>query len=500
MLLKMFRILFSAFVLFLLAPQVQAGNGLWTEGKDRPSERVNVNLKRLSPDAFMKVSEKVSDAVVNISTTKIIKTPGRSFQFRIPDQRRDQNQPRSPFEDFFGEDFFDRFFRGGPSPFPRGNQTQRSLGSGFILNSQGFIVTNNHVVSSADEIKVVFSDETELPAKIIGRDPKTDVALLKVNTKKKLKNVIFGNSAQMKVGQVVIAIGNPFGLSHSVTQGIISAKERSIGFGPYDNFIQTDASINPGNSGGPLLNLHGEVIGINTAIVATGQGIGFAIPINLAKDILLKLKKDGRVVRGWLGVLIQKVTDEHATAFKLKKKRGALVADVVKGSPAEKAGLKAGDVIVRFDRKLIKDWHELPLVVANTKVGKKVKVQVIRDGKQRVITVKIARLEDSEEDLAKRGEAKADMLGLKVQELNKELARSLGVDEDLKGVVVVDVEEDSAAFSKGVRHGDVIVEVNRKRITDRKSYRTAIKGLRKGDNVLLLLKRGKSTIYIAFTL
>ncbi|MFH1262013.1 MAG: trypsin-like peptidase domain-containing protein [Pseudomonadota bacterium] len=350
-------------------------------------------------------------------------------------------------------------------------------------------MTNNHVVERADEIKVILHDESELKAKVIGRDPKTDVALLKIESPKPLRSVILGDSDELKVGEVVVAIGNPFGLSHTVTQGIVSAKERTIGVGPYDEFIQTDASINPGNSGGPLLNLRGEVVGINAAIVASGQGIGFAIPINLAKNVLLKLRESGKVVRGWLGVVIQKVTPEAATALKLPGASGALVSDIAKNSPALKAGIKTGDVIVRFKEREIKDWHELPAAVADAKIGEKAQVVVIRDGERKTFAVEIAKLEDPEAEKGTPEPTDKDKLGLLVKDLP-------GTE---KGAAVVAVDANGAAGAKGIRRGDLILEVNRKPIESRASYLSAISGLKKGDSVLLLLKRGQDTLFVAFT-
>jgi serine protease Do len=495
---KTFR---AAFAILLISFSASAESSLWTEGKDKPSDRVNTGLRALSPDAYIRVAEKVDEAVVNVSTTQVIKSPHRGFLFSPfghprtkPRQQQDDNErPDDPFGDFF-----DRFF-GQPPSMPKEDLRQQSLGSGFVLNPEGYIVTNNHVVEKADEIKVILSNETELKAKVVGRDPKTDVALLKVDSPKPLKSVVLGDSDQMKVGEVVVAIGNPFGLSHTVTQGIVSAKERTIGVGPYDEFIQTDASINPGNSGGPLLNLQGEVIGINTAIIASGQGIGFAIPINLAKDVLTKLKRDGKVVRGWLGVLIQKVTPEHATALKLSGVTGALVSDVVKNSPALKAGIKVGDVIVKFRGKEIKDWHELPIAVAGVRAGEKVPIEFIRDGERKTVEVEIAKLEDKEGEPASAENTEADRLGLRVQELTNEMAKSLGLDEDVKGVVVAEVDPAGAAAEKGVRRGDVIIEMNRKKIANRAAYLATVSALRKGDSVLLLVKRGEGTIFIAFT-
>jgi serine protease Do len=471
-----------------------AESGLWKEGRDHPEEKVNIGLKSVTPDAFIRVSEKVDAAVVNISTTQIIQAPGRR---RLPGgPRGPQMEPFdpffSPFWEFFGDDF--------PAP-PQQDLRRRSLGSGFFLNEEGYIVTNNHVVEKADEIKVVLEDDSQFNAKVVGRDPRTDVALIKIDAKKKLPHVLLGDSAQLKVGEIVIAIGNPFGLSHSVTQGIVSAKERSIGFGAYDDFIQTDASINPGNSGGPLLNLQGEVVGINTAIVASGQGIGFAIPINLAKEILAKLRSQGKVVRGWLGVSVQKLGDEHVAALKLPNRKGALVSDVLKGSPAEQAGLKAGDVIVRFDGQEIREMDDLPVRVAATPVGKQVRIDVIRDGKPATFEAKVGELKGDDESQTVEQKAKADPLGLTVGELTAALADRLGLGNDLKGVVVKDVDESSPAFERGIRTNDVILEIDRKRTPSVAIYRQAVSKKKKGDSVLVLLRRGPNvTLYVAFTL
>jgi serine protease Do len=495
------RIAVSVSILFLTSNLFSADNGLWIEGKDRPNARVNTDLKTLSPDAFMKVAELADAAVVNINTTKILKpTRGRGPMFqRGP--RRGPNQPQDPFGDFFGDDFFERFF-GGPGG-PQQDLRQQSLGSGFIINPDGHIVTNNHVIDKADEIKVTLGDESTYVAKVVGRDPKTDLALLKIDAKKKLTSLALGDSSRLKVGEVVVAIGNPFGLSHTVTQGIVSAKERTIGFGSYDDFIQTDASINPGNSGGPLLNLQGEVIGINAAIVASGQGIGFAIPVNLAKSILLKLKDTGKVTRGWLGVVIQKVSEEHAQALKLQSRSGALVSDVQRGSPAAKAGLKTGDVITRFNGREIRESSELPLEVANTDVGKTVKLDVIRDGRPVVVELKVGELKAEEDEMGEEAEApaKADKLGLNVRDLTDQLAQTLGLERGTRGVLVTGVDPVSTAYERGIRQSDVILEVDRKKIASAKEYQAAIGMKKKGDTVLLLVKRaGNVTLYVAFTL
>lgn len=480
---------------FLFSSISSADEKFWVEGSDQPQSRVNVDLKALSPKAYYNVSEKVNESVVNISTTQTVKGFRTPFGFQTqpdnPNGEEDQNS--NPFAPFFAP-----FFGMQQEPSTR---KEASLGSGFILNRDGYIVTNNHVVSKADEILITFSDETESIAKVIGRDSKTDVALLKVDhMPAKVTPAILGDSDAMKVGEVVVAIGNPFGLSHSVTQGIISAKERSINIGPYDDFIQTDASINPGNSGGPLLNLYGEVIGINTAMHAGGQGIGFAIPINSAKDVLLKLKKDGRVLRGQLGVQIQKLTDDHVKALKLKDKSGALISLVMENSPADKAGIKAGDVVISFDEKKIKTWNQLPIIVANTPIGKRAKVELIRNSTLKTVMVQVGEQKDEEQASEPSKTPAKDPLGLSMQNLTKEMAQSLGLDPKQKGVVVANLDNDSVAASKGVHRGDVVIEINRQRVTNLQEYMDATKNLKKGDSVLLLIARKQGTMFIAFGL
>jgi serine protease Do len=484
-------------VVAVISTSSLAEEKFWIEGSEQPSARVNVDLKSLSPKAYLNVSEKVNQSVVNISTTQTVKGIQTPFGFQ-PEDPNGNDQGGLPF---FGPDLFNQFFGGAPSQ-PK-TQKEASLGSGFVLNRDGYIVTNNHVVAQADEIQITFYDESEATAKLIGRDAKTDVALLKVERlPAKLDPVIFGDSDAMKVGEIVVAIGNPFGLSHSVTQGIISAKERAIGLGPYDDFIQTDASINPGNSGGPLVNLYGEVIGINAAIHAGGQGIGFAIPINSAKDVLRKLKKDGKVVRAQLGVQIQKLTDDHVKALKLKSRDGALVSQVMEGSPAEQAGIKAGDVIVGVDEKKIKDWHTLPLLVSNIPVGKKIKIDLIRNSVSKSVVVQVGEQKDEGEDQVteSHNNPKKDALGLTVQNLTKDISQSLGLGPNQKGVLVGEIDPDSTAASKGIRRGDVIVEVNRKNIGTVDDYTDAVKGLKKGDSVLLLIVRKQGTVFVAFEL
>ncbi|MDP2605905.1 MAG: DegQ family serine endoprotease, partial [Deltaproteobacteria bacterium] len=408
---------------------------------------------------------------------------------------RGSHEFSSPFgdEDPFN-DFWRRFF-GGPAP--RGPQRQRSLGSGFIIDGDGSILTNNHVVENAQKIVVkLAADDQEYEAKVIGRDTKTDIAVIKINAKTNLPAATLGDSDRLEVGEWVVAIGNPFGLDSTVTSGIVSAKGRHIGQGPYDNFIQTDASINPGNSGGPLINLRGEVIGINTAIFSrTGgnMGIGFAIPINLVKEVLPQLRGKGKVTRGFLGVLIQKVTPEIAESLGMDRGHGALVANVTKDGPADKAGVKVGDVIVEFDGKEVKDSSDLPIIVARTPVDKRTRMKVLRDKKEVTLTVAVGELKDEEvvASAPEKGE-----LGLSVQRLTPQMAESLGLDKT-EGVVVTAVEPGSAADEAGIRRGDVLMEVDRKTIRSLDEYKKAIAGIRKGRGVLFLVRRGESTLFLA---
>ncbi|HMF47534.1 MAG TPA: DegQ family serine endoprotease [Candidatus Saccharimonadales bacterium] len=433
------------------------------------------------PD-FVSLAKKMKPIVVNISTVTVSEGRGNQ-EFSSPFGEED------PFNDFWK-----RFF-GGPAP--RGPQRQRSLGSGFIIDSDGSIVTNNHVVENASKIVVKLSnDDQEYDAKVIGRDTKTDIAIIKINAKTSLSAGTLGDSDRLDVGEWVVAIGNPFGLDSTVTSGIVSAKGRHIGQGPYDNFIQTDASINPGNSGGPLINLRGEVVGINTAIFSrTGGniGIGFAIPINLVKELLPQLRGKGKVTRGYLGVLIQKVTPEIAESLGMEKGYGALVANVSKEGPAEKAGIKVGDVITEFDGKEVKDSGDLPIIVARTQVDKKVRMKVLRDKKELVLSVAVGELKDEEIVAAvpEKGE-----LGLTVQRLTPQMAESLGL-EKAEGVVVTAVEAGSVGDEAGIRRGDVVMEVDRKAIRNVDDYKKAVAGARKGRGVLFLVRRGDSTLFLA---
>jgi serine protease Do len=455
-----------------------------------PSRAVNMMGESGNPEPrsagqlpdFVALAKKVRPLVVNISTTQVSEGRGGQQEFGNPFGEDD------PFNDFWK-----RFFGG---PLPRGPQRQRSLGSGFIIDADGTILTNNHVVENAQKILVKLSDEQEYEAKVVGRDPKTDIAIIKVNTKTALTAASLGDSDDLEVGEWVMAIGNPFGLDSTVTSGIVSAKGRHIGQGPYDNFIQTDASINPGNSGGPLINLRGEVVGINTAIFSRSGGnigIGFAIPINLVKELLPQLRGKGKVTRGYLGVLIQKVTPEIADSLGMDRGRGALVANVSKDGPAEKAGVKVGDVIIEFDGKEIKDSGDLPIIVARTPVDRKVRMKVLRDKKELQLTVSVGELKDEEvvASAPEKGE-----LGMTVQRLTPQIAESLGL-ERAEGVVVSAVDPGSAADEAGIRRGDVILEVDRKPIRNIDEYKKSLAGIRKGKGVLLLVRRGESTLFLA---
>jgi serine protease Do len=449
---------------------------LWSES--RPTQVPVVQVPN-----FADMAEHLKPSVVNMSTTQVVKGQRRTM-------------PRMPFPNPFGErdpfeEFFERFF-GGENP--QREFRRRSLGSGFIINREGYIVTNNHVVENASDIKVSLSDKEEYDAKVIGRDPRTDVALIKIDAKKDLQAVALGDSGKLRVGEWVMAIGNPFGLGHTVTTGIVSAKGRIIGAGPYDDFIQTDASINPGNSGGPLFNMNGEVIGINTAIVATGQGIGFAIPINVAKDLLIPLRERGRVVRGWLGVQVQAITPELAKSFGLERERGALVADVMSDTPAEKAGIERGDIIVEFNGRKIEEMNDLPRVVASTPPNAEVPVKLLRKGQEKMVQVKVAELK--EERVAASGGTLEESLGMTVQELTPEIARSLRVTET-KGLVVTNVDEGTPADEAGIRRGDVIIEVNQNKIENLRDYRAALGRVGSADSLLLLVRRGGNVLYMA---
>ena len=434
-----------------------------------------------APESFSALAKEAGPSVVNISTVKVVKNRGIGpLPFGSPFGGDD------PFEDFF-----ERFFG---DQIPREHR-QRSLGSGFVIDEEGYILTNNHVVEKTDEIKVRLSDEKEFEAEIVGRDSRTDLALIRIRTDHPLKPLPLGDSEALEVGDWVVAIGNPFGLEQTVTAGIVSAKYRRIGQGSYDNFIQTDASINPGNSGGPLLNTKGEVVGINTAIFSrTGGsiGIGFAIPVNMAKDLLPQLK-EGKVVRGWLGVMIQDISPELKEKLNLESRKGALVADVTEDGPADKAGIKRGDVIVSFDGKEIEGMHELPYIVASTPVGKDVVVEVIRKGERKSFDVSLGKLE--EEQPSRESEDTRPELGMMVEELTPEMASRLGLSQ-ATGLVIVNILRGSPAAEAGLRPGDIILEVDQVAPKDLEHFQKMMGSYKSGDTILFLVKRKDSTLYV----
>jgi serine protease Do len=453
-------------------------------GPDVPvAAAVSTGEMARAPYSFADLAEKLKPCVVNISTSKTVRGGG----FRSPFGQG------TPFDRYFGgDDFFERFF----GEIPQREFKQRSLGSGFIITSDGYIFTNNHVVEQADKILVKLSDGKEYEAKVIGKDAKTDIALIKIKPSESLPVAEIGDSDKLRVGDWVMAIGNPFGLEQTVTAGIVSAKGRVIGAGPYDNFIQTDASINPGNSGGPLFNMEGKVIGINTAIVAQGQGIGFAIPISMAKTILPDLKTKGKVTRGWLGISVQDITEDLAKTMKLKDRNGALIADVFKGDPADKGGIRAGDIVTEVNGKKIKDTHELLMLIAAFRVGEMVKITILRDGQSQSMNITVAERKDQPEIAAAREGGEA--FGMVVQEITPEIAKHLGLTAKT-GVIVVDVQEGSVAEEVGIQPQDIILQINKAKIASMKDYAREMSRAGEKGGILLLIKRGKSTFFVPLT-
>ncbi len=445
-------------------------------------------MARQPGESFADLAEASLPAVVNISTTQTM-TP----------QERPELPPGTPFEDFF-KDFFDRN-RDGEQP-----QQASSLGSGFVIDASGVVITNNHVIADADEIIVRFQDDTELTATVLGRDPKTDLAVLKVNSPKPLAALKLGDSDGSRVGDWVIAIGNPFGLGGSVSAGIISARARDIRSGPYDDYLQTDAAINKGNSGGPLLNMAGEVIGVNSAIFSpTGGsvGIGFAVPTALAAPVIDQLRRFGETKRGWLGVHIQTVTEEIAKSLRLDRARGALVASVATGGPAEAGGIQDKDVILKFNGKEIDKVRQLPRLVAESEVGAKVPVVVWRDGREKTVAVVLARLDETAAPAEAEAPSKAPVdipsLGLAILPLTDDMRSQRKIANDVHGVMIVAVEENGPAAEKDVRAGDVIVEVNQDPVASpadvEREIAAAVTAKRK--SVLMLLNREGELRFVA---
>lgn len=435
--------------------------------------------------AFSEIASVVSPSVVNISTVKVV---------------------RREVAPFFDDPFFDFFnpFRDFKSPK---KWKEQSLGSGVIVSSDGYIITNNHVIEQADEIRVILIDKRSFKARIIGADPKTDVAVVKIDAKN-LPMIHWGDSDKLQVGEFVLAIGNPFGLSHTVTMGIISAVGRAnVGIADYEDFIQTDAAINPGNSGGPLVNIKGELIGINTAIFSKSggyQGIGFAVPSNMAHLVMNQLEQKGKVTRGWLGVTIQELTPELSQKFGLRSSIGALVGDIAKGSPAEKAGIRRGDVILEYNGKKVEDVGSLRNMVSQSKVGADIPVRILRGEKQYSVRVSIAEL-PKEVAEAVPGSAPEEstvegLSGLNVMELTKEIAKQLGLRKEEKGVVVARVEPGSAAEEAGIRKGDVIQEIDRGKIERLDDYDRIVSNMRPGDTALFFINRGGKKFYVTIRL
>ncbi len=431
---------------------------------------------------FTDLSKKAGPAVVNISTVKVVETSKKLKKFFSPFHRDDM-----PFDNFFKEFF-------GDIPQKR---KAHSLGSGFILSEDGYIVTNNHVIKEAEKIKVVLQGgEKSYPAEVVGKDPETDLALLKIDAGKDLPVLKFGDSQDMEIGEWVVAIGNPFGLDHTVTAGIISARGRVIGAGPYDNFLQTDASINPGNSGGPLLNMDGKVIGINTAIVASGQGIGFAIPSNLAKDVIKQIKEYGQVKRGWLGVTIQDIDKNTAKALGLPEPKGALVASVRSGEPAAKAGIKVGDVILSVDGQDIDDAGDLTRTIGRISPGKTISMSIWRKGNRKEIQVTLGeRSSQIAQAEVEKQQSESGLLGMQLRPVRDQEAEALGL-SSTKGLLVVDVKEMSPAAEANMRRGDIVLEANGKSVNSVADIRKIIKDDSKGKGVVLLfIKRKSQTLF-----
>lgn len=428
--------------------------------------------------AFSEIVKAVSPSVVNISSTKVLR-----------------RQP-TPFDEFF--DLL--------QPFPdrrRERREAQSLGSGVIVSSDGYIITNNHVVEQSDEIRVKLFDKRSFKARVVGTDPRSDIAIIKIDAKG-LPIVPWGDSDRLKVGEFVLAIGNPFGLNHTVTMGIISAVGRAdVGIAEYEDFIQTDAAINPGNSGGPLVSINGELIGINTAIFSkTGgyQGIGFSVPSNMVRLVMDQLLKEGKVTRGWLGVTIQDLTPEIAQKFGLNISEGALISDISKGSPAHKAGMMRGDIILEFDGKKVRDVAALRNIVAHSRIGTQVEVKILRRDKEITINVVITELPAAIAEVVPSStlnmESGNALSGITVMDLNAAIAKQLGIDRDEKGVVIVKIDQDSPAESAGIRKGDVIQEIDRQKISNINDFNAVTSKIRTSDEVLLFVDRSGRKFYV----
>jgi serine protease Do len=448
---------------------------------------------------FASLAKQLMPGVVNISTTKVVRSPFFRGAPPMPhgpggSQAPGRGRSQAPRGGDQFEDFFNRFFQGQPREFK-----QTSLGSGFIIEKNGYILTNFHVVAAADEIIVTLSDESEHRARVVGRDEKTDIALIKIDAGAALPVLPLGDSDNLAIGEWILAIGNPFGLSHTVTAGIVSAKGRVIGAGPYDDFIQVDASINPGNSGGPLINTRGEVVGINTAIFSqTGQsaGIGFAIPVNLAKNIARQLQDEGRVTRGWLGVMIQRIDPDLQQSYGLPSADGALISKVVDSGPAAKAGLRQGDIVLAFNDKPVRHHSDLPAMVANSQPGDQATLEILREGRRQKVRVQVEEMADQHPERAQsRAPVESESrLGLQLQELTPELRQRLGA---TSGIVVAAVEPGSTAELKGMQSGDILLELNGNKVSDVKKFVETVHSAKSGTVLRLLVRRADSQYFVA---
>ncbi|PPR16170.1 MAG: Periplasmic pH-dependent serine endoprotease DegQ [Alphaproteobacteria bacterium MarineAlpha9_Bin3] len=450
------------------------------------------------PPDFSDLSARLSPAVVSISTTMSVE-PNAPGAPKFP--------PGSPFEDFFN-DFFEK--RGGQRP-PRERRPQQAMGSGFIIDSSGLIVTNNHVIEDAISINVILTDNRSFKAKLVGKDKKTDLALLKIDVENSLPTVEWGDSDTAKVGNWVLAIGNPFGLVNTVTAGIISARGRDISAGPFDDFIQTDASINRGNSGGPLFNLNGEVVGINTAIFSPSGGsvgIGFSVPSNLAKSVIFQLEKYGKTKRGWLGVRIQTVTDDIAASLGLNETKGALISGVMPDGPAKLAGIKSGDVIIKFDNKNVDDMRSLPRIVAETEIDKPVSVEVWRNGMPMKLQVIVGEMIEEQDVSAKQPQnnnpesLEIEELGLLLSDISEDFRAKFNIPRDLNGVLILNVRSDTDASDKGILPGDIILEISQNKVFTPSDVEMRVNEeiSSSRDFALLLINRKGTLSYIALKL
>ena len=480
-----FRPAWSA-ILAMLAGVVISSQLVFSPAVHAESSKISkdsIDLLTRTGRAMAEVTAAVKPAIVNISTSKTVKISGGE-------------------DPFFNDPFFRRFF-GDNLGRQRQPKEQKSvgLGSGVIVSSDGYIITNYHVIKDADEIKVLMSDKKEFTGKVIGSDPKTEISVVKIEASG-LPTVSWGNSDLLEVGDLVLAVGNPYGLNQTVTMGIVSALGRAnVGIADYEDFIQTDAAINPGNSGGALVNVKGELVGINTAIYSTSggyQGIGFAIPSNMVKSVMDSLIKKGKVVRGWLGVSIQKITPELAKQFNLKDEVGALVGDVVENSPSEKAGLKRGDVIIEYDGKKIDEPSNLRNMIANTSPGEEHQMTVLRDNKTLTLKVTVGELPADAQDEVMSGNYENVLKGITVQDMTPEIAQKLKIPDRIKGVIISDISEDSIAAGV-LTQGDVIQEINRKKISSVKNYQELVSKIKKEEDVLLLIYRRGTSLFVTLS-